>query len=107
MNFNGGWLGQMLAKIAHSYAVSQLGLGTFTPFLQKYICARDGAIFDTHYMGSGIVGQEECIHSIGLYLTPVDARDGTFRQSHYWTVRLHLFAWRDPLVYYIAVGRPL
>jgi hypothetical protein len=95
--FDVGRLGQMIAKIAHSYAVSQLGLGTFTPFFQKYIQQRDGALFNTHYMGSMEMDVEPCIHKISLHLFPVD-------QAKYWLVRLQPFAWRSRLVYFAVVG---
>jgi hypothetical protein len=102
-----GRLGQMIAKIAHSYAVSQLGLDGFTPFLQGYIREREDQSFDSHHIGSMIWGVDHCIHNIGLYLFPLDSPPGvTFHRSMFWVVRLHLFAWRNPLAYFIAVGRP-
>jgi hypothetical protein len=40
LRFNAGVLSQMLAKIAHSYTVSQIGL-TFKPLLQSHISYRE------------------------------------------------------------------
>jgi hypothetical protein len=99
VEFNAGVLAQVLAKIAHSYAVSHLGLGAFEPFLQSYSVQQDTPRVDTHRIGGLSLGTEQCVHSISLYLFPVGL-------ARYWVVRIHLFAWRNPLVYFVAVGRP-
>lgn len=47
-------LGRMLAKIAHSYAVAELGLGGFQPFLQPIILGTD-----TRYLAYYVGGSRE------------------------------------------------
>jgi hypothetical protein len=46
-------LGRMLAKIAHSYAVAELGLPSFTPLLNDFILGQKE--FDGNYLVGGIL----------------------------------------------------
>jgi hypothetical protein len=99
-----GLLAKMLAKIAHAYAVSQIGL-TFRPFLQSYILD-DKLPINTHLIGNFTLDKQPYIHLISLFQYPViETRpSGLSIPKKYWMVRLQLFTWRCPLVHFIVVG---
>jgi hypothetical protein len=87
---------RMLAKIAHSFAVGNLGITAFDPFLTGVILGSDRDIF--RYVGGAGGGSEKNpnLHSIRL-----NVENGMV------VVYIRLFAALDAPAYLIAVGRKL
>jgi len=94
---------QFLAKIAHSYAVAELGLGGFAPMLGPVILERNPEHI-LHWVGSSTVddGAGEVLHEISMA-----------RQKQYlaggrdlWMVTLRLFANMGAPTHHVVVGEP-
>jgi hypothetical protein len=81
-----GDFGRMLAKIAHSYAVAEMGLDSFTPFLCGIITGIKPYLL-SHYIGSQLVTTDEPIdlHEISFDTSGLD-------QGRYLVVKVRLFA---------------
>jgi len=100
--WDNGMLCRMLAKIAHSLAIAELGEGTFHPLLLKLICDGDSA-------GMSLVGcapewekirRSSALHTIGLGYQR--HRDKTFVVAS-----VRLFANYESPVYRIVIGESL
>jgi len=91
---------RMLAKIGHAFAVAELGLGKFTPFLLDVILNESKDIF--HYVG----GVRDSLASPSLntpYTISVDY--GTTADTTFVVVHLRLFATvQGSPIYQIVVG---
>lgn len=59
-------LGRILAKISHSYAVAELGVGGFTPFLQPIIMGKDTKILDITLAGRQRFEEIADFYQLGL-----------------------------------------
>ena len=95
----GKWL-RMLAKIAHSYAIAQLGVNGFKPLLTKLIRGHDN--FPTHYigcLGEAITAKEDFLHRLDLITLNDDKNAIKFI-----VVNLRLFANFGSPQYHIVVG---
>lgn len=90
---------RMLAKIAHAFAVAELGRGSFSPFLTPMICNADTSNC-VQYIGSlqftehATAGLHEL--SFGSY---------TCARPDIVAVRIRLLASLETPTYYVAVGR--
>jgi len=86
---------RMLAKIAHSFAVAEIGLDNFTPFLQKMII--EGIETPSYYVG-------------GDFTVPPAERDGAMHwvrlqpDDNYLVATIRLFAPLGAPLYHIIVG---
>ena len=91
--------GRMLAKVAHSYAVAELGLGNFRPFLLDIIHNKSPLNL-SHYIGSSIGKPDEPtdLHEIGF------ARRGMIGADELVIVKVRLFASLQGQTHYIVVG---
>jgi HNH endonuclease len=106
-NLHADLVGQMIAKIAHAFAVAALGIGHFIPFLRTYICAK-GAPFDGYHIASEANPYlSDAIHEIALYpswvpnFTPI----GTSWRRVYVT-RIRLFSILGGPEFCAVVGEP-
>ncbi|MBY0281329.1 MAG: HNH endonuclease [Alphaproteobacteria bacterium] len=94
--------GKMLAKIAHSYAVAELGIDGFKPLLNSLIQGA-GPLYPAQFIGGNLikepVGKELHELSIGY------SNDKNGRK--FVEVRIHLFASYDMPVHYVVVGEAL
>ena len=88
---------RVLAKIAHSYAVAELGLGGFTPLLREFIRGEGGDRFR-------YVGGEFKPGAPGAGLHEIGFEQGV---TGYLVVRIRLFASLGAPVYRVVVGLPL
>lgn len=99
--FDAPTFGRMLAKIAHSFAVAELGLGAFRPLLKEVILG-DAARHLSQLVGGTFAPEPPGIErneiSIGLW-------SGVHQDFH--VVRLRLFADLDMPTYLIIAGEPL
>jgi hypothetical protein len=89
----------MLAKIAHAYAVAELGLGSFSPFLSQIITSADLSN-RAQYIG-GLADSEP--KSNGLHELSIDSH--TCARPNIVAVRLRLLASLEAPTYFLAVGR--
>jgi hypothetical protein len=99
--FDAPLFGRMLAKIAHSFAVAELGLNGFRPLLNDLILGkptRHAAQFVGGVLTPEPKGQERNEISISQI-------SGVWRDYH--VVRLRLFADLEMPTYEIVVGEPL
>jgi hypothetical protein len=99
--FDAPMFGRMLAKIAHSFATAELGLGGFRPLLNDLILGkptRHAAQFVGGTFEPEAKGQERNEISISLM-------SAVFRD--YYVVRLRLFADLEMPSYLIVAGEPL
>jgi len=89
---------QMLAKIAHSYAVARLGLNAFTPLLLDHIF-RTGGFSPFHFVGGRDVNPSvtHALHEIGHEEYDHDGK-------RYLIVRVRLFAYLGAPDYYVVTG---
>lgn len=90
---------RMLAKIAHAFAVAEMGIGSFAPFLIPIVRAADTANC-VQYIG-GLREQEprtENLHELSFVPPPVNRPDII-------AVRVRLFATLETPTYHVAVGR--
>lgn len=88
-------LGRTLAKIAHAYAVAELGVDGFKPYLLDIILNRP-PLHTGHYVGAfGHAPEGEDLHTIELH---------SFWEAHGVGVEIQLFApWSMP-VYVVIAG---
>jgi hypothetical protein len=92
---------RMLAKVAHSYAVAELGLGNFNPFLQSTIRYHEPDPF--RYIGCiGQTGKrnypkEKCLHRLNFECW--ETKDGLFM-----VLRMRLLAYIGAPEYHAVVG---
>jgi hypothetical protein len=103
-----GQLGQLIAKIAHSYACAKLGLDGFSPFLLDHIRANRPA-FDSQYMG--IYSSEQVLdhlHHVSINVATGLRRTviGMSRETVY-LVAIRLFANHPSPMFLAIVGRPI
>jgi hypothetical protein len=89
----------MLAKIAHSFAVAELGLGSFDPFLTNMIVNRDTSKCQ-QFIGGG-KGDEQ--QSSNLHDLQIDRRIGFSREIV--VVRVRILGILETPTYHVAVGR--
>jgi hypothetical protein len=95
-------LGRMLAKIAHSYAVAELGVNGFQPFLQPIILGTDVRHL-AHYVGGTreIPPAIEDVYKIEL--KPVESKGG----GHYLMAIIRLLSDIQGMPEYrVVVGQP-
>ena len=92
-------LGKMLAKIAHAYAIAELGYGTFLPLLANIILNKPPR-YISRYVG-GLCDSEAPLGN-DLHTIEIDPGLG---QGRYIVVRIQLFADRKLPVYYVIVGQ--
>lgn len=91
----------MLAKIAHAYAVAELGANGFTPFLKSMI--RDGDTSNRAQFIGGLLGAEppsENLHELSFDSHTCD-RPNTV------SVRIRLLSFLGSPTYFVAAGRRL
>jgi hypothetical protein len=90
---------RMIAKIAHAFAIAEMGADSFAPFLKPIICGRD---------------LSNCVQYIGglQYTEPVAAAihqlsfdSHTCNRPDIVAVRIRLLAPLETPTYYVAVGR--
>jgi hypothetical protein len=94
--------GRMLAKIAHSYAIAELGIGGFKPLLNDLILERP-PLHEAQFVGGCLIPEPPTTerYEIGLKISyRLDGRG-------FWVVRVRLFADLDMPVYYVVAGEPL
>jgi len=91
--------GRLLAKIAHSYAVAELGLYGFDPLLVPYI--REESLDLWNYVGSALHPEpvSSSLHEVSFVSRK------TFSGEDVLTCRIRLFAQFDTPIYYVIVGR--
>jgi hypothetical protein len=91
--------GRMLAKIAHSYAVAELGCGNFHPFLVDAIRGVK-PYYLPYFIGSGIGKSPPFsdLHQIEIDKTGLG-------MGALVVVKIRLFANRDTPTHYVVVGR--
>jgi hypothetical protein len=89
---------RMLAKIAHSYSVAELGLDNFSAHLVDYILATDDAEVLRSHIGGNLeqIPPSNELHEIGFYDEP--------NYPNLVIVRLRLFAKYGGPAYLIVVG---
>ncbi len=100
-HFSSDTYARMLAKIAHSFAIAELGFGSFEPLLTDFILKENDAIYDCV---GGIEREDDdrserpdVLHSIEL-----------LKEDDWVIVRLRLFAFlKGTPSYVIVVGRTL
>jgi hypothetical protein len=92
-------LGRMLAKIAHGYAVGELGYGSFRPLLLDIILGRQ-PLYISHYVG-GLRDQEI---PQGSDLHEIEIDNTGLGKGRYVVVRIQLFADRKLPEYYVVAG---
>lgn len=93
---------RMLAKIAHAYAVAEVGFGNFYPVLPPYILGTAESSQDLlNFVGDWDLPTDASTEKHNISLHRVLMSD----QNYYWTVRLRLFA-HKPLTpeFEIVVG---
>jgi hypothetical protein len=94
--------GHMLAKIAHSYAVAELGIDSFKPILNNLIRGLP-TLHMAQFVGGSFLPEPKSadLHEIGIKLSyRLDGRG-------FWVVRVRLFADLDMPAYYVVAGYPL
>jgi len=99
--FDAGIFRRMLAKIAHSFAVAELGIASFQPLLNDFILgkpARHAAQFIGGSVAPEPIGQER--NEISISLFSAVHRD-------YYVVRVRLFADLEMPTYLVVAGEPL
>lgn len=88
---------QMLAKIGYSFAIGELGIGSFTPFLIPHILNKELNDSDK-YIGSLDKDEKATgnLHEISIINT---------NQNGFVTVRIRLLAKLGTPTYYVVVGK--
>ncbi len=91
---------QMLAKIAHSYAIAKHGFGSFEPLLNRVILGQPSGF--NHFIGSApeVEPAEPFLHTIGLERRQI-------RSETYLIAHIRLFACLGAPRYHAVVGRIL
>ena len=92
-------LGKMLAKIAHAYAVAELGYGTFKPLLTNIILNQPPL-----YISQFVGGVRDVEMPLGGDLHDIEIDQTGLGQGRYLVVKIQLFADRKLPVYYVVVG---
>ncbi len=90
----------MLAKIAHSYTVAELGYNGFVPFLSQMIVNSDTSNH-VQYIGGGIQQTEPkstILHEVSLVEYPNSSKDLL-------VVRIRLLGSLETPTYYIVTGK--
>jgi hypothetical protein len=94
-------VGRLLAKIGYAYAVAELGLGVFRPYILGIIRGQDVSLL-RHVVGSAVVSETapgDDLHEIAL-LAP-----GELGAANLVVVRIRLFANHAGMAtHYIVVG---
>jgi hypothetical protein len=90
---------RLIGKIAHAFAVAELGRNFFTPVLLNLIRG-DQPMFADHFVGSGMVNDPPIPHLHELsFAPPIDQGN-----SELIVVRVRLFASLDMPTHYAVVG---
>jgi hypothetical protein len=92
-------LGRMLAKIAHAYAVAELGMHNFRPLLLDIILNRP-PLYVAHYVG----GIRDVEPPMGNDLHEISIDKSELGGGRYVVVKIQLFADRKLPVYYVVAG---
>jgi len=91
---------RMLAKIGHSYAVAELGLGAFEPMLPALILGKPASA--SHLVGGDASGpvpeSESCLHHVFL-------QNCVSSGTEYVLAAIRLFAFVGMPPYHVVVGR--
>lgn len=96
-------MGRVLAKIAHSFAVAELGVNGFRPFLPSVILGTDQRYL-AHFIGSAPDLPEPSANAYEISLETVKSRT----DKAYWMTRLRFFADMSGMPeYWVVVGEPL
>ena len=90
---------RMLAKIAHAFAVAEMGVGSFTPLLTPLICNADTSN-SVQYIG-GLQHAEPATTEI--YVMSFGSH--TCNRPEIVAVRIRLLAALETPTYFVAVGR--
>jgi hypothetical protein len=98
--FDAPIFGRMLAKIAHSYAVAERGLGAFQPFLPNLIRGI-GPRYLAQCVGGSLVPEPSSSNRHELSMQTHRRAD----KEEFLVVRLRLFANKDMPTYYIVAGK--
>lgn len=93
--------GRMLAKIAHSFAVAELGLNGFRPLLNDLILGQP-TTHAAQFVGGGISPDPKGLERNEISVSVIS---GVHRDYH--VVRLRLFADLEMPTYEIVVGEPV
>jgi hypothetical protein len=90
---------RMLAKIGYSYAVAELGFGSFEPLVLDTILGTEDYDSIGHYVGGYIdydpPSKER--HELDLLRYQVGS-------ARYWVAKIRLFAWLGAPTYFVVVG---
>lgn len=92
---------RLIAKIAHTFAVAELGLDGFSPFLAKAILGEGEVKFD-RFMGYSIQPRDAAfgeLHQVGFYQHPWDEK------GDHVVVRVRLFVSCDAFTHYVVAGK--
>lgn len=89
---------RLLAKIAHSFCVADLGLGSFKPKVLDLILGRtdDMSIFVGGSLGPA-PAPDKCLHKLNMEITNINNRN-------YIVVHIRLFADHGAPAYHVVVG---
>lgn len=99
---------QMLAKIAHSFAVAHLGVDGFKPYLTEYIRAKDPPRDFTYIGGQALDLDNPALHDITLVVALKRVRTVLgIAEKAFVLVELNLLANCRAPNYVIAVGEPI
>jgi hypothetical protein len=90
---------RMLAKISHAFAVAEMGMGSFSPFLTSIICDADTSN-SAQYIGGLPLAEPAAvaIHELSF-------GSPTGNRSDIVAVRIRLLATLETPTYYVTVGR--
>lgn len=103
INGNSEEVGRLLAKIGHAYAVAEIGLGVFRPFLLGIIRGGDTYLL-RHLVGSAI-GESDAatddLHEIGI------VPPALFDCGNLVVAKIRLFANQGLTTHYVVVGERL
>ncbi len=100
VNGDSEMVAQLLAKTAHAYAVAELGIDGFKPYLVDAILGKESALKTLgHFVGSSVVESPigTDLHEIGIDTTGLGG-------ERLVVVRIQLFANRGFPVHYVVVG---
>jgi hypothetical protein len=91
-------VGRLLAKSAHAYAVAELGMGAFKPFLIDIILGRP-PLYIGQFVGSAVGDYPQ-----GNDLHEINFADPSLGNNRYIIVKIQLFANHKMPVHYVVVG---